>query len=731
MAMVVDALEALVGYVFVVGGRAVSATPPGALVEQPPRKAQRSREGDTFFALISPAGGPQAQATFYEALARLAAETYFRSGGSVTNGLRESLSAINGQLIEQRMQASASCLVLRGSEVYLARAGVAICLLHTGTEFTAYPDDPADQAGVANLGSSATVDIRLSRFEVEPGHVMALGDAGLGRVDRDKSRDALGMGSLPDVIEPLKAHCGNVQIGSAQIMIIEFASHDTPNPVQSTPVASGKSVSKPVSKPASKPTSKPVSQPIAPQPEPDADSADDAGEIAPQPPTTPVPQAPLPRRLTNGIGGLFSGFARLLSRVLDRLMPESGETEDGVPVGPRIPAMFAAALAILVPVIVVFVVVAVRLSQADLTQFEQMVQQVEEAAQQAELISLEDVEAARKAWLGIIQRVELVETSAGRTNDPALMRIRGKAQGILDSFDKVTRRKLTAMRNYGADSKLIGPIIRSANDVYMLDAAAIAIYRDTLSPSLSTLLTRNTQPVIQQGQAVGAFSVRQLIDMVWMAEGGVQRVNVLTALDTQGILVSYSPTFSATAQRLSGVDLWGKPAAIATWKGNFYVLDPAENQIWRYRPVINSYPNPPDEYFPPDDKPDLANAVDMAISLSGDVYMLFGDGSMRKFNSGVLQRFSYVDLPLGDGPKSGAAMYLDDDSDRPALYVLDPVDESIWQFGLGGAFFARFRAAEPNAFRAMTGMYANRENIYVASGPMLYYFSIADTTTLP
>jgi len=41
-------LEALVGHLYVVNGRTISAPPPGALVEVSPRKAARGREADTL-----------------------------------------------------------------------------------------------------------------------------------------------------------------------------------------------------------------------------------------------------------------------------------------------------------------------------------------------------------------------------------------------------------------------------------------------------------------------------------------------------------------------------------------------------------------------------------------------------------------------------------------------------------------------------------------------------------
>src|SRR5258708_34986903 len=129
-----EELEALVGHIYVVGGRAVSATPPGALVELPPRKAQRGREQDTFFTLVTPAGSNLGQATFYEQLARLAADLYFRTSGGVTSGRREAIRVVNNNLIEHNVVAGPtssthmSCLGLCGRESYLPRAGARFCL---------------------------------------------------------------------------------------------------------------------------------------------------------------------------------------------------------------------------------------------------------------------------------------------------------------------------------------------------------------------------------------------------------------------------------------------------------------------------------------------------------------------------------------------------------------------------------------------------------------------------
>ncbi len=681
-----ETLEALVGYLFVVGGRAIGAAPPGALVELPPRRAQRSREADTFFALITPHGKTHLTADIYEGLTHLAADVYFRSSGSVTSGLREAILAVNDRILEigQPCTLNMICAVLRSDEVYVARTGESVCVMRQSGDLAYHPEQPSDSMP---LGATDSPEIKLLRCEVAPGDLMVLCDNALACVERAALNAALAAPDLVPILELLRALARK----DTQALIVQFATPETPDPT-------------------------PIPKPRQSAPAPEAAPAESSAEPAP----------PIAQRAALAAGRALGSFAKGLNRALSRLLPEPSETS-----APRIPSMLAAILAILIPIAVVFVMVALQLSQFDLTQFEQMVREVEAAARQAELIDLENEHVARTVWLGILERVAYVETTSGRANDPTLKRIQAKAQGILDRFDKITRRTPTPLRNFGEGARLVNPIIRGGADVYTLDVSRSAIYRDTFAPELGVLITRNTQPVVQRGQAVGAFSVREVVDMVWLAEGGVQRANVLAALDTQGILITYSPTFApATAQRLPGADLWGKPIALATWRGNLYLLDPEANQIWRYRPLGNSYPNPPEEYFDGEVRPDLSTAVDFGIDPSGNVYIFFADGQLRKFTSGIEQRFALSGMP-GGGLKSGRAMYLDGDSPLPSIYLLDAADQSIYQVTLSGAFRYRFRATDPNLFRALSGVYANRDNIFVASGGVLYHFSIADLAGRP
>ncbi len=769
----IDELEALVGHIFVVGGRAVSATPPGALVELPPKKPQRGREQDTFFTLVTPSGANQGQASFYEQLARLAAHLYFHSGGGVTSGLREAISAVNSNLIEhnmmagQRYEANMICMVLRGHETYVARTGSCLCLLRQGDGLISLPEDLRDEYALNGLplGYSPAPDIKLSHYDVAPGHVMVLGDAGLAQVERAGLNDALGAGNIQAIIESLKP----LGASKTQALVVEFVSIDTPDPEIMSPQPGANKITRSSSAPAAvataalsptniapakpaPPTQKPTpprsrtqpmpaaSTPVSPSTSTRASTPASSAPISAPAAASALPSTPpvgeivaetahnanrAGRQAVGGAASFLGLFTRALSVMLDRLLPEPEED------GPHIPTMMAAALAILVPIVVVFIVVALRLSQVDLTTFEQTVQEVQTAADQASTIPLSDVDRAKTAWLGVLQRVDNAEQSSGRTGDPDLQRIKAKAQKVLDDYAKVTRRTTIPLRSFNENAQLVGPIIQGQTSMYTLDMNLSAVYRDTLSSDSTSVLTRGINAVIQRGQDVSAHSVRQMVDILWMPEGGIERNNMLAALDTQGLLITYSPTFApATAQTLAGADRWVRPIALTRWHDRLYLLDPGANQIWRYKATGTSYPDAPEEYFDSDPRPNIKDAVDFGIDTSGNVYVLLSSGTMKKFNGGAEQNFDFNSLPDGS-LKSASAMYLDNDSTLSAIYIADPLDQSIYEVTLAGTFQFRYRSTDPGAFRHITGVYADQGKIYVASGSVIYYFVQADTLSTP
>ncbi|HVO44565.1 MAG TPA: hypothetical protein VMT34_18190 [Aggregatilineales bacterium] len=741
----IDELEALIGYVFVVGGRAVGATPSGALVELPPKKSARGREGDTFFTLITPAGANQRQADFYEALAHRAADLYFHSGGGVTSGLREAISGLNTHLLDQiqeaaeRVEVNAIAMVLRGQEIFVARAGACIGLLRQGDSYTTFPADLQDEYAInaLPLGYSPVPDIKLTRFDIAPTHVLVLADAAFAGIAPDLIQAALGGSDVQAIIEPLKSAASATR--NAQAMVVQFVTTDTPDPVLQTPQAGAKvmrSSSASSAAPAKTAPAKAVpARPAAPKPGPVRPASDTLIEAANPDVPTVVPEATIapefPVEWANAVDAVSPARPKrsgVINAILDRLLPEPDEN------GPHIPAMMAAGLAILVPLVVVVIVVALQLSQFDRSAFDQSVEDIQKAADQAAALSLGDSDKAKAAWVGVLERIVNLETTSGRLDDPTLEDIKVKAQARIDTFDKVTRRPTTTLRTFPAGSRLARPVVRGGGtDMYTLDMSTSAIYRDTLNPTTNTRLTLSASPIVQRGSSVGDNNIiGQLVDLQWMTEGGVPRGgNLLTALDTAGLLVTYSPTFApAQSQRLAGSAQWVKPIAMAAWQGRLYILDAGANQIWRYLPNGNQYPDSPQEYFAVDRPPSLKNAVDFGIDTSGNVYILFSDGTLKKYNGGDSRDFTFKGLPDGS-LKSASGMYVDTDSILSLIYIADPFDQSIYAVTMEGRFLHRYRSTDLDAFKHITGVYADKGRVYVASGEAVYVFTTDDSTALP
>jgi hypothetical protein len=418
----------------------------------------------------------------------------------------------------------------------------------------------------------------------------------------------------------------------------------------------------------------------------------------------------------------------VFAAILDRLFPEPDES------GPRIPAMLAAGLAILVPLIVAVIVVGLQLSQFDRSAFDQSVEDIQKAANQAAALTSSQSDKAKAAWEGVLERIVNLETTSGRSDDPTLISIKGQAQIVIDGYDKVTRRNTKALRVFNQNSKMARPVVRgNGTDMYTLDTTNSAIYRDTIDPVSNTRRPASALPIVQHGSAVGdGNTIGQLIDIEWFTEGGVPRGgNLLAALDTAGLLVTYSPTFApAQSQRLPDAARWGKPVAMTTWQGRLYILDPGAGQVWRYLASGNTYSDPPQEYFDVDNPPSLKNAVDLGIDTSGNVYILFADGTLKKFNGGDSRDFAFKSLPDGS-LKSASAMYVDNNSILSAIYIADSVDQSIYEVTMEGRFQRRFRSTDPNAFAQITGLYVDHGKVYVASGAAVYIFTTDDLNATP
>jgi len=146
---------------------------------------------------------------------------------------------------------------------------------------------------------------------------------------------------------------------------------------------------------------------------------------------------------------------------------------------------------------------------------------------------------------------------------------------------------------------------------------------------------------------------------------------------------------------------------------------------------VRAYSSAPEEYFNGDELPDLHDAVDFGISDEGAVYILFRDGTVKKYRRNVQaiveeQPFEYRERPAG-ALTSGVAIFVDNDPLSRQLYVLDAESRTVYETLWGGKFRRGYRPRnQPDAFTGLSGFYADavmRNNMYALAGNKLYWFA--------
>lgn len=115
-------------------------------------------------------------------------------------------------------------------------------------------------------------------------------------------------------------------------------------------------------------------------------------------------------------------------------------------------------------------------------------------------------------------------------------------------------------------------------------------------------------------------------------------------------------------------DAFKKGNVLQAYSNKIYILDPADNQIWRYTRRRDTF----DGAQPYATGADLSKGVDMAID--GNVYVLGNDGYITKLFQGAKQEFPVKKEPT-KALVSPSAIYTE--ADLSQIYVLDKAESRI------------------------------------------------------
>ncbi len=690
-------LEALVGHLYIIGGRPINVNPPGALVVVAPPDAARGREGDTFFTLIVPSG-TIAPTTFYEQLAVLAAERYFNTGGSVTIAMRTMFQVLNRNLFEhnqehdeyeqQQFEASAIVAVLHGDDMYVARVGPVVSVLQTVGLTLTFPDDFSQEEPLFNapLGISPEPEVAMVRYGVDAGSRLVLADANLCEISVDQLTSMLLENDIEQALDSLRSAI-KVQ---GQLMLVELV---PPNIESKVPAAPGESSI-----------------------EVNAKLNEARLQVESESPSTPVQRkrglsavlrwglVRLARRLSAGL----QAFSRLFQRFLP--LPEPGSD--------RNPAAGSMAMAVLlIPLFIVGVVVFSWVSNTGESEFEQCLQRLQETASLARSMDNSNRRSITSAWNAALQIVEVCENM--RPGDPVIEAMRQEAQDVVDTLNNVQRRRAEPLTNF--ENASIARLRLKGTDMYALDARNHLVYRIKISDDGTEVERQEPVPNMRRGATVDGFSIGQIVDIAFDDVS-----NELAMIDENGTLVRCRPQFImiCNAQRILGVDQWDDPSALTVWGRRLYILDSEGGQIWKYDPSGASYPSAPREYFTKDARPNLRNVVDFTISLSGDVYVLYDDGVMKKYNAGEERTFAFSGFNEGSELNTTLTegFYLNDSPFAPAFFVISRGARAVYETTLAGTFMESYQAVEQDKFELLSAIvaYPIHDIVYVASGNSIF-----------
>lgn len=698
--------ESLIGHLYIVGGRSINVSPPGLLVEIAPRKAARGREMDTFFVLVLPSGHNPAPPDFYERMAQLAAEQYFSSSGSVTSGVRTLFNALNTNLFEHNesaanrpYEANLICAILHGSDVFVARVGGGVAMLHARGTTQVFPSSFDNDEALYGppLGVRPVPDIKMTQYRLSNGARLVLADNNLADLSMAQMESALAGANLGETLLGLK----KLVTANLTLLGVEFVPPETPDTVA---VRTGQSTRSAAAVPAAPP-------PPATADIPKAGNGSSALGAANYRVQRGASSAAL--KLADSLDSISSAVERI---------GEKSARQPG-----RIANFLSSSGSVLIPVALVILVIAMWLSGTGASEFELCVTEATNGAELARSIASNDVTGTLAAWNAVLLTVERCDEIRPGDPDPQLAALTREGQAVIDQLNQIKRREAAIVESF-PNATLTSAVLRG-EDLYVLDNGNDQVYRISLAEDGLSMVPNTRQPIatMRRGATVGQYTVGDLLDITWSEDGsGLSQGNVLLALDREGLLLEYSPTFLARGvQRLLGTEQWVNPIKVSMWQGRLYILDPGADQIWRYDPSGGTFPGAPLEYFVGTRRPTLANAVDFGIDDSGRVYILFADGVIAMFRSGEELRFGFAGFPPNQSVESSHSMFLNTNPVSPGIYVTDRVSRTVFETSMAGTFISSYRTFDERQFDLLADVVSDETKrvLYVLSGNSILAFA--------
>lgn len=730
-------IKTTVGQVAVAGGYR-SDRPNGVLIDERAPRISTGRRRGNLYALVEVSGPATGREVLVRQMLELLRDAYSRWQGSVTAGLQQAIYAANNLLFEENRDslpgeqrtAGISCVVLREGDLFVAQAGPAAVYVAQEGQVTRFPDIspwlddvPLEEVDAAPLGARRDPNVALFHVQAAAGNCILLVESSLAR--------RLPAGSLSDILlrlpaeEVLDALVSAGEGNDLSALVVQLAEEEA--------VGAPDRLARPSGVPASTTlTLGPVSQKLAAW----WDRLDARGA------------------LRGAAGALAAGLARLgavLLTLLRRMLPgqtssqsaretraataetrepasrpgegrrakvvqqarriQAGAGASGAAggvyeggSGGRRPAERAVAqprsalarklmigAAIAIPLIVAAVVafMYIQRAQAQRAEIDALWKKANDSWTQANAPADKATTLARLTEA----QTALDQLIARRPERTDAVDLQKRVLARLDELTQVRRITwITTLKTYPSEAKLTRVVVEGGR-IFVLDRNAGKVYHHQLDNLQESLVPTTADTVaVSKGTQVGSVLVADLVDMVWIPTGEGHQRGTLGILDSDGALLEYDPTTETLSPvRMAAFDTWRFPKLVGSYFGRFYVLDTSTSKIWRYMPTPDGYSSPPDDWL--QTAADLAGAIDMAIGDS--IYILFADGSIRRFTTGEPDKYDISDWDRP--PSNPGALFTRPPDQVQSVYVADRGNSRIVQTKPEGLFEAQFRLADSSA----------------------------------
>lgn len=254
-------------------------------------------------------------------------------------------------------------------------------------------------------------------------------------------------------------------------------------------------------------------------------------------------------------------------------------------------------------------------------------------------------------------------------------------------------------------------IAASPSMVLVLDAGRKSVF------SVTPYSTSNPALILQDGETDSGFTIGMPKHIA--TDGATALVlddhNVLVR-DAAGVKTAASlPQITQTPQNV---------VTLGTSDPDVYLLDTANNQLWRYPSAVSGFNPEPAEYFTPGtpNTPTLTHAVWFAFDQNA-LYILQGNGSVQKFDlQANPERFAVnlhtpLQKPLSIFTGPGLNF----------VWIADPANSRIVQFDKSGSFIRTFRSGTAEMDFSQIRSFAvssDGHTMYVLCGAKLFAFPV-------